>query len=240
MTYAGLETDAGAQGLLVMGAFHPGPLTQGGLEGGTLVLLGTGPDYWPVFTAAPEARDGAPDPVDRWSRRVIGHLARRFAARALFPFGGPPHAPFIGWALASGRAFQSPVGMLVHDTVGLMISYRGALHLPARLEIPAPRGVSPCADCIGQPCTTACPAGALGANMPYDVAGCHRYLDSPAGGECMMSGCAVRRACPASRGSGRRREQSALHMRAFHSHDQDTDPDAPREIELGQSRPQRL
>ena len=30
---------------------------------------------WEVFSGSPEASDGRPDPLDRWSRRVIGNLA---------------------------------------------------------------------------------------------------------------------------------------------------------------------
>ena len=33
--------------------------------------------------------------------------------------------------------------LLVHDVVGLMISYRGALHLPDEIALPAVSGVSP-------------------------------------------------------------------------------------------------
>ena len=43
---------------------------------GTLVLLGPRePGFWPAFTASPEYADAAPDPMDRWSSRVIGDLA---------------------------------------------------------------------------------------------------------------------------------------------------------------------
>ena len=66
----------------------------------TIALLGfAGAAEWPVFTASPEARDGGADPLDRWSRRVVGELAETFGARALFPFEGPPYWPFQGWAL---------------------------------------------------------------------------------------------------------------------------------------------
>ena len=113
----------------------------------SLVLLGPAePGFWAHVTATPEFADGAPDPLDRWSRRVIGALADELAceigARALFPFGGPPWHPFIGWARRSGRAWPSPVGLLVHDTAGLMLSYRGALALPERIALP-PRGCAP-------------------------------------------------------------------------------------------------
>lgn len=239
MTYDRIADAATDLGLLAMGALHPDRTGAAGLRGGTLILLGTGPGFWPVFTAAPEASDGAPDPIDRWSQRVIGALARTLDARPYFPFGGPPYTPFIDWALKSGRAFTSPTGMLVHVTVGLMISYRGALHLDEEIAIPVPEAASPCLSCAQRPCISACPVGALSADMPYDVAGCHNHLDSPAGSACMMQGCAVRRACPISRGAGRRPEQSALHMRSFHSHAQDTDPDASRQVELGQSRTER-
>lgn len=216
MSYGAVLDAAGEAGLIVMGALDVAATGAKAVEAGTLVLLGAGPAFWTTFTEAPEWTDGAADPVDRWSMRVIGGLAKDFGATAYFPFGGPPYAPFIDWALKSGRAFSSPTGMLVHDTVGLMISYRGALHFAHSLAIPAASAASPCAGCADTPCLGACPVGALGGAAPYDVPRCHEFLDSPAGQSCMMQGCAVRRACPISRGAGRRPEQSALHMRSFH------------------------
>ena len=209
MDYPALDEAVRREGLLVMGALDPDST-------GTLVLLGAGAGFWPVFQAAPESRDGQPDPVDRWSKRVVGALAAHFGARALFPFGGPPYQPFLRWARESGRAFPSPTGMLVHDTVGLMISYRGALHLPETIAWPAPPGTSPCDSCEGRPCVDACPVTALSATAPYDVEACHGFLDTRSGGDCMRHGCAVRRACPVSAGAAREAAQSTLHMRAFH------------------------
>ncbi|MEY8838756.1 ferredoxin [Cribrihabitans sp. XS_ASV171] len=185
------------------------------LDHGTLILLGAGPEFWPVFRSSPEALDTAPHPVDRWSERVVGALARQFEAQAFFPFGGPPYAPFIDWALASRRAFSSPTGMLVHDTVGMMISYRGALHLAQEIALPVPSGASPCTTCDA-PCTTTCPVNALSATQPYDLDACHSFLETSAGSDCMTRGCAARRACPLSSGAGRSHAQSAHHMSAFH------------------------
>jgi epoxyqueuosine reductase len=67
---------------------------------------------------SPNSPTAGPDPIDRWSRRVIGHMACDLGAKALFPFGGPPWHPFIAWAKRSGRAWESPVGFLVHDRAG--------------------------------------------------------------------------------------------------------------------------
>lgn len=216
MTYLELEQEAGAAGLLVMGALHPAKCGAKGLDGGSLILLGAGAGFWAALSASQEVLDKRPDPVDRWSARVVGDLAGRHGARALYPFGGPPYAPFIDWALKSGRAFVSPTGMMVHDTVGLMISYRGALHFPEVLAFPATWGASPCDTCADQPCVSACPVGALGKTAPYDVTSCHGYLDTAPGNSCMMQGCAARLACPVSEGAGRCPEQSAHHMRSFH------------------------
>ena len=204
-----IEDSAAARGLSLMGHCDDD-------EGsGSLVLLGTGPGFWPVFRVSPEALDGQADPVDRWSLRVVTALAADFGAQPVFPFGGPPYAPFLRWAVATGRAFQSPVGMLVHDQMGMMISYRGALRLPDRLPSPV-RGESPCLTCEGRPCTTACPVDALSDDHAYDLDACHGYLDTSPGQDCMTRGCTVRRACPVSAGAARAEAQSALHMEAFH------------------------
>lgn len=214
--YEAIRQAAEAAGLIVMGALDVAASGAKGIEGGTLILLGAGAGFWDTFTAAPKSADGIPDPIDRWSTRVVGGLAAGFGARAHYPFGGPPYAPFIDWALKSGRAFSSPTGMLVHDRVGMMISYRGALHFAETIAFPLPIAPSPCDDCLEKPCLSACPVGALGAGHPYDVPRCHVFLESNAGKSCMMEGCAVRRACPVSQGAERRPAQSAHHMRSFH------------------------
>lgn len=216
MSYGAICDQAEVLGLTVMGALHPDEVAAKGVTGGTLILLGTGTSFWPIFQRSAEAGDGARNSIDRWSERVIGEMAEQAGAHAIFPFGGPPYAPFIDWALKSGRAFQSPTGMLVHDEAGLMISYRGALHFDQNLPFPRPHPVSPCDDCADRPCTTACPVGALSGARPYDVAVCHAFLDTSPGQDCMGRGCAARRACPVSQKHGRDPAQSALHMKAFH------------------------
>lgn len=178
-----------------------------------LLLSPLEPGFWPHLTAQPEW-DGAPDPMDRWSRRVIGQLACDLGAKALFPFGGPPYHPFYQWALKSGRAWDSPVRLLVHDTMGLFASYRGALALKEVVALPAP-GPKPCELCLDKPCLTTCPPRALTA-AGYDVPACHHFLDNPAGKECLTLGCGVRRACPVSRNYARMPIQSAYHMGQFH------------------------
>ena len=170
------------------------------------------PGFWPPFSASPEMRDGASDPLDRWSRRVIGQLACALGTKAVFPFGGPPWRPFTGWARRSGRAWPSPVGLLVHEAAGLWISYRGGVLLEEG-SLPATAS-RPCDACTTKPCLAACPVGALAPDR-YDVSACHAALDTSGGQDCLQGGCLVRRACPV--GAGRRDPaQSAFHMKAFH------------------------
>ena len=196
------------------GLFVSGSCPEGD---GTVLLLSPdeaglgGPRFWAVFTAAPEFADGAPDPLDRWSKRVIAPWAAALGGRALFP-SEPPYPPFTAWALRSGQCRTSPIGMLVHARCGLFISFRGAVLIPARLPEPAP-APDPCAGCA-RPCLSACPAATF--TPAYAVERCHDWLDRPEGKDCRSTGCLVRRACPASRGCGRLAEQSAWHMRAFH------------------------
>lgn len=213
MIFEDVVRAASTEALAVLGAFHPGPGDDLPPACRTLVLLGPAePGFWGRFQAGPEARDTCANPLDRWSARVIGGLADRLGARTFFPFGGPPYQPFLRWAIRSGSSWSSPVGLLVHETEGLMVSFRGALAFEEHLGLPEP-GVRPCDECAA-PCLDACPVGALGT-AGYDLDACHGYLDTRAGAGCMDRGCAVRRACPV--GAGRRLEaQSAFHMAAFH------------------------
>ncbi|MEX0277649.1 MAG: ferredoxin [Ruegeria sp.] len=212
-SYNGVLRAAEQVGLIVMGALHPRLADAKQLDRGTLILLGAGASFWPALKSSPEWH-GA-DPVDRWSERVIGDLARDMSADAYFPFGGPPYTPFIDWALKSGRTFSSPVGALVHDTVGMMISFRGALHFEDEFAIPEADGVSPCLTCAA-PCAQTCPVGALNSHDFYNVDACHGHLSTKEGQTCMTGGCLARLSCPLSAGAGRDPEQSAHHMKAFH------------------------
>lgn len=205
--------------LAVLGGFAAGP--DDGLHPGTKTLLLIGPaepGFWPHLLTQPEwasfQNDSDDDPLDRWSRRVIGTVASDLGAKAVFPFGGPPYQPFYQWALKSGRCWDSPVRLLVHDAAGLLVSFRGALALAQAVDLPAtpPR---PCDTCAAKPCLTACPVGAL-TGAGYALPICHAYLDTAAGQDCMTTGCAVRRACPLSLAYARMAEQSAYHMGQFH------------------------
>lgn len=177
----------------------------------TITLIGPDePRFWSIFCASPEYRDGDCDPLDRWSRRVITMVAGQMNAEPLFPFGGPPYAPFYTWAVQSGRFWPSPIGFLVHDDAGLFASFRGAL----RWNGQAQTGTSeqPCLTCTDQPCATACPVGAF--NDGYDVAACKAHVASDAGADCRAAGCLARRACPVGQGT-RLPAQAAFHMEAF-------------------------
>ena len=215
MTTDHIATMLAPHHLAVLGGFHV--IASDHLPAGTQTVVMIGPSepgFWPHVTASPEWQDGAADPLDRWSRRVIGRIACDLAAKALFPFGGRPWHPFHAWAVRTGRAWQSPLRLLVQAEAGLLVSYRGALALRDRLALP-PALPRPCDRCADQPCRSACPVHALGPDG-YDLPACHAHLDRPAGAECMTEGCAARRACPLSQAYARLPEQSAYHMRQFH------------------------
>ncbi len=204
MNWQELEAQAAPNGLFLMGALWD--------EGRTIALLGAAKGLWPQFKVSLEYMDGGPDPLDRWSKRVIGKIAEGAEAQACFPSDGPPYLPFIAWAQGTGRFWSSPTGMLVHDVAGLMISIRGALVWQDLHPLPQAAAQNPCAVCH-RPCVSACPVGALSATEMYDVPRCKSHIQN-AGDDC-MNGCLVRRACPVSERFARDPEQSRFHMHAF-------------------------
>ena len=209
-------------GLAVVGGFHPEP-DDGAPEGtGTLLLVGPDGDrMWPVFSASPEAADGRPDPLDRWSRRVIDDAARELGATALYPFGGPPWQPFVRWAAKGEGSRVSPVCIPVSPTRGLWAAYRGALALPERAPLHGEPHTDPCLGCPA-PCLSACPVEAF-AGGAYDLAACVTHAGGPEGAAC-RDGCLVRRACPV--GTAPVLAQRRFHMAAFLSaHDASRDDD---------------
>lgn len=212
MNLASIESALKPLGLCNLGAFHPDIDDYSNAK--TLILMGPNETFWDVFQKSPEYQDGISDPIDRWSSRVIGQFASDLGIRAIFPFGGAPYAPFLSWAVQSKYAFSSKVGMLVHSKMGLMVSYRGALALDIKLDLPRSNESSPCDDCIDMPCLSSCPVSAISPHG-YDVPICKDFLQTPNGASCMTNGCAVRRSCPLSSGANRQPAQSALHMQAF-------------------------
>lgn len=215
------EGFAAGTGLRLSGGFNPVPAdavpaVAPGRPALTLLLLGLdGRAGWDRFAASPEAADGGPDPLDRWSARVVGAIAAKAGARALFPFAGPPWLPFQRWAQRAEPVFPSPLGLLIHAESGLWHGYRGALALADVVAVPArPEVDPPCRSCAERPCLFACPVGAFREGA-YDVAACAAHIETPAGKACLEEGCRARGACPVGREAAYGPDQIRFHMAAF-------------------------
>ena len=161
-----------------------------GSTGSIILLAPHEPSYWPAICYNPEWQDRMPDPVDWWSHRIIERVAQVTGSKPHFPFGAQP-APFLKWALASDRAWQSPVEMAVQAEAGLLVSCRGALGLNHSIQ--ASRRESPCPNCT-KPCMTACPVGTL-IGGDYDLDTCWGYMRADLEPRCFSARYLVRRAC---------------------------------------------
>lgn len=211
---------AAALGLAVRGAFHPDPSEFArelpGAAANTLVLLGfTGGLQWNEFNTSPEAHDGKADPLDRWSRRLVGALAREYSAIDVYPNGSLPRLSFQQLALRSESVHRSPIGLLIHPEWGLWHAYRGALILAQRLKLPRlAQAMHPCDSCAAQPCLSACPVSAF-KPASFDIAACARRLRSSVGNDCRDRGCQARLACPVGAKYRYSTAQMQFHMHAF-------------------------
>lgn len=207
-----VEALAVPYGLMTMGAAH---IKRDQTEK-TIVLVGTAPTFWQHFIQSDEHADGAPDPIDRWSERIMPKITKAAGGvDVVYPFGGPPYAPFLSWAKLTGEAFDSPVGMLVHARAGLMLSYRGAVVFNGHRALPALQHANPCDACASRPCVGSCPVDALSDKHFYNVPDCKAHINTPEGESCMTQGCISRLSCPVSQSFGRPIAQTTHHMRAF-------------------------
>jgi hypothetical protein len=220
-TWETLASDVVQLGFALRGAFHPvpedgAPALSNGEPALTVVLLGwTGGDQWPVFAASQEANDGLPDPLNRWSKRLIDQIAADLDGSAFYPFGGPPWLDFQRWALKAEPVHRSPLGLLIHPKWGLWHSYRGALGVRERFELgPREAGPNPCDQCSERPCLSACPVSAFAPGSPYNYAACRQHLQG-AGEDCRATACAARRACPIAPEKRYSLQQATFHMRAL-------------------------
>lgn len=210
------------RGLLLRGGFTPTPADElpplpDGRTAGTLLMVGNaGPEMWRAFSASPEATDGKPHPLNRWTRRHIDTIARAAGGAAVYPFDATPAWPFQRWAARSEPVAPSPLGLLIHPRFGLWHAYRAAILVAPELNFPAPApGASPCASCADRPCLASCPVAAFSADG-YDVPACAQHLAAPDGQDCLGHGCLARRACPVGRDFAQVSAQNAFHMQAFY------------------------
>lgn len=178
----------------------------------TVVMIGNnGRAMWDAFGGPHVA---GPNPLDRWTCEVIGPIARKHGARAVYPFDKPA-LPFQRWARRAWPLFTSPLGLLIDTEFGLWHALRTALLFDHVLPLPASVvGVSPCDSCVGKPCLSTCPVDAFSA-QGFDYVGCRTYLATPTAHRCRDEGCGARNACPIGTSHTYSAEQSRFHMRAF-------------------------
>jgi len=179
------------------------PVTKLTLEGllpraRAAVIVGAGgPRFFDLFSSgSPEAEDGAPNPLDRFTKRVAAEAVAAalrplgVAHAVYFPFdGAEPLIPFQRLGRAAGLGGPGPLGLQIHPTFGPWWAYRALIVVDRALTPPPPIGDG-CAGC-DEPCVVACPAQAV-ARTGFAVSACHarRLVAEP----CRLS-CAARIAC---------------------------------------------
>jgi ferredoxin-like protein FixX len=184
----------------------------------TVVVIGNiGGTMWPKFTAE---RTPGPDPLDRWTREQLVPIAETLGASFVHP-SDEPFQPFQRWAQLADDVWASPIGLLIHRDHGLWHAYRGAFLFDHEIaDLPEiGRLESPCLTCADQPCLSACPVDAFGADvsgsLTYDAQGCRAHVASGDAPTCLTDGCAARCACPVNADGKYERDQMEFHMAAF-------------------------
>jgi len=212
LCYAEIALTLSQNGFLARGGFHPG--VDDGVSGATVILVGNaGPEMWREYHKTRQTAGALT--LDGWTRRILDSLSCDLGARVIYPFDGPPHAPFQRWAAMAEPVFSSPIGMTIHTQYGLWHAYRGAFLFENKVALPQRNDpVQPCLSCADQPCLSACPVHAFSKDR-YDVDACADQLRRAEGFDCKSLGCRARRSCPVGVKYQYQPAQAAFHMAAF-------------------------
>ncbi|MEM7215378.1 MAG: hypothetical protein AAF423_07535 [Pseudomonadota bacterium] len=216
-----------AHGLVVHGALEIGtehsPQGEERFLGSLALLIGNrGENMWQSLSASPEFCDGAPDPMNRWTRRIIDDLIVDLDCKAFYPFD-KPYWPFQRIAKTATGMKSSPLGILIHPEFGLWQAMRGILifnrshefacFIRKMIDDPTTL-IHPCDVCDRKPCLDACPVGAF-TGTSLEVERCFSHLDSGLPPDCLQIGCRARDACPVGVLHRYTSEQIQFHMKSY-------------------------
>ncbi|QPC92464.1 hypothetical protein [Mesorhizobium sp. INR15] len=210
-----------ANGLILRGGFNfaPGEAPTTGASGApakSVLLVGqAGAAPWPHFLKWRERQpQDIKDPLDTWSRELIGVVAKQFGARAVSP-SDKPYLPFQQWAMRVEGLKPSPLGILMHPRYGLWHAYRGALLSESELPIQiAETVIHLCDACVGKPCMKSCPVDAYSPEgFAYQT--CLTHVRGSHGEPCRSGGCLDRNACPYGTAYRYPKGIQAFHMASF-------------------------
>ncbi|RUV11470.1 MULTISPECIES: 4Fe-4S dicluster domain-containing protein [unclassified Mesorhizobium] len=210
-----------ANGLILRGGviFNTGEESPSGLSGAaakSALLVGqAGAAPWPHFLRWRESQpEQIANPLDTWSREVIGAVAQDFGARAISP-SDKPYLPFQQWAMRAEGLKPSPLGILMHPQYGLWHAYRGALLFEDELPIQAGEAAPHlCDTCVEKPCLKSCPVDAYSA-QGFAYQSCLAHVRGANGGPCRRGGCLDRNSCPYGTEYRYPPEVQAFHMASF-------------------------
>jgi hypothetical protein len=204
------------RGGFIFGAGEEAPPGPSSVPARSVLLVGqAGAAPWPHFLRWRERQPtDLENPLDTWSREVIGQVAQKFGARAVSP-SDKPWLPFQQWAMRAEGLKPSPLGILMHPEYGLWHAYRGALLFEIEIPIQAPRkSIHLCDACVGKPCMKSCPVGAYSPDgFAYEA--CLAHVRGANGEPCRSGGCLDRNACPYGVQYRYPAEVQAFHMASF-------------------------
>ncbi|MER8845506.1 MULTISPECIES: 4Fe-4S dicluster domain-containing protein [Mesorhizobium] len=211
----------GANGLILRGGllFRDDDSIPDGASGEpakSVLLVGqAGAAPWPHFLRWRQQQPQAiADPLDTWSRQVIGDVAQEFGARVVSP-SDKPYLPFQQWAVRAEGLKPSPLGILMHPQYGLWHAYRGALLFEEEITLPEFREtIHLCDTCVDKPCLKSCPVDAYSTDG-FAYQACLAHVRGANGEPCRSGGCLDRNACPYGCSYRYPPEVQAFHMASF-------------------------